>query len=141
MNLTGAWWGSYAMPGAKSVAFWAVVTESNGALTGSTSERYPPRSDGETVNALLRGTREGTSATWVKAYDGAGRFAHAVDYAGTLDPAGERIVGEWRIARTRGAFEMRRTLPDADEESIERRESVDARAFSPRTARSHPAAS
>lgn len=127
MNITGAWWGRYQMPGARAVAFWALLSESEGGLTGTTSERYPPGTDGEIVNAVVRGTRAGATVAFVKAYDGAGPFAHAVAYQGTLAPGGERITGRWTIARTSAAFEMRRTLPDANEEAVERLATVGAR--------------
>jgi len=128
MDLSGAWWGQYRYLTGRAVGFWAILDDSGGAFTGTSSE---PNRIGDTtdlLHAVLRGTREGSAVRFVKAYDGASDAAHAVDYAGTLDRSGERIAGEWRLSTARGSFEMRRTLPDADEEAVERRETADTRA-------------
>lgn len=127
MDLTGAWWGRYRYPTGRAVAFWATITDSDGIFTGATSEANSIGTTTDLLHADLRGRKDGMSVTFTKAYDGASDAAHAVDYTGTLELSGERITGEWRLAEARGGFEMHRTLPDADEEAVERREIVDAR--------------
>lgn len=124
LDLTGAWWGRYVMPRGRVIAFWAAIDEDMGGFTGNTSERYPPSADGAMEGAVLRGTRAGMTVAFVKAYDGAGQFAHAVDYTGVLDPSGELLTGRWTILRASGAFEMHRSHV-GDEEEIVREEEID----------------
>lgn len=122
LNLTGAWWGRYLMPNGKAVAFWAAIEEAGGVVTGGISGRYQPGANGEMLNAAVRGTRAGLRVAFVKAYDGAGRFAHAVDYADALDPGGERMAGRWTLAGTSGAFETRQSHVGEEEEVVRQAE-------------------
>jgi hypothetical protein len=121
----GAWSGeySYAAPvaGGRRVPFNAVLHDDAGVLTGVIDE---PNTFGapaaERLYAAIAGSRSGSDVFFVKQYSGAGGVDHAVDYAGTINPAGTRIEGTWDIAGFGGRFFMQRT--DAGEELAEERE-------------------
>ena len=114
MDLTGAWFGHYSYPGTlrPAVAFIASIEEAGGLIAGTTSER----AEGDELHAILRGSREGTAVAFTKAYDGAGRLAHAVEYEGDLDEDGGRVAGTWRLEGWAGKFEMTRGIVEETEE-------------------------
>jgi len=71
---------------------------------------------GMRVEAILRGQLDGRSVSFAKAYDGAGPFAHRVDYNGVVSDDAKHIRGRWYLAGEWGGFEMSRELLQAEEE-------------------------
>ena len=127
-NLTGAWFGRYVYANGRTIAFWATLNDTDGQLSGRTSERIRRRSGESLADAILHGTRAARAVQFVKAYDGAGDYAHAVRYEGVLDASGDQISGRWQLTNVSGAFTMQRTRPPANEASVERREHLPATA-------------
>jgi hypothetical protein len=121
-DLSGDWIGNYTYPGElHAVPFRATIVESNGQLTGETSEPAPTPALGDTAHALLHGTRSGAQVSFTKVYDSI--EDEPVSYEGTLDEAGVEIHGRWTIVgEWSGPFLMRR--PIAAEEDIELEEQV-----------------
>jgi hypothetical protein len=66
-NLTGVWHGLYSYADGTSVSFVATLVQSGISVTGSTHE--PSILGGRTVNAMLAGSRQASSVTFVKTYD------------------------------------------------------------------------
>lgn len=129
--MTGGWFGRYAYPeaGEPPVAFWAAIVEGEGgAFEGTTSESNMLGDGSDLLEAVLRGVRAGRTVSFVKAYDGASDAAHAVDYAGELDAAGELLTGRWTLEGLVGDFEMRRRHIDEEAEEQDRLEEADIRA-------------
>jgi hypothetical protein len=98
-NLTGVWNGLFRhADGAHSVSFTATLIDSGNLLTGSTHEPCcVPGCPHDTHMAMLSGRRDGTSVSFVKAYDPPGFGYHVVDYAGSLNEYATEIAGSWRI--------------------------------------------
>ena len=117
-DLSGDWIGSYTYPGElEPVPFLAILIESNGHLSGETTEPGQTIEDlGETSHALLQGSRNGADVKFTKVYD-------TIDddpilYQGTVDEAGTEIQGRWTIVgEWSGSFLMRRA--SAVEEEVE----------------------
>lgn len=92
-DLSGVWHGIFNYPrDLPPTTFVATLVEHGGALAGETEE---VDSQGRPLTALIDGHRAGSSVSFVKSYDD--RHAHAVHYAGALDPEGTEIAGTWRI--------------------------------------------
>ncbi|MBW4329430.1 hypothetical protein KY084_00870 [Stakelama sp. CBK3Z-3] len=126
-DLTGIWYGSYS-GAAQRNAFIADLTELSGSVTGSITEPDDFHF-GDLRRAIVSGARGGPTVAFVKQYDGAGLFAHAVDYIGQVNADGTEVTGTWSVDSTcRGRFSMRREkfaadeLADADAEALETRQ-------------------
>ena len=92
-DLSGVWHGIFNYPRElPPTNFVATLVEHVGALAGEIEEID---SQGGPLTALIHGHRAGSAVSFVKSYDD--RHAHAVHYAGTLDPEGTEIAGIWRI--------------------------------------------
>lgn len=124
-DVSGVWYGSFAGPGVAPNRFIAMLDESGGRISGTTSE---PDELGEVdlIHAYVNGTREGAAVWFVKQYDGAAHSAHAVDYSGTIDAEGGEISGAWRFATYAGKFVMRRERFDEELLAEERGIALDA---------------
>tara|TARA_B100000678_G_scaffold125411_1_gene105022 strand:- start:275 stop:664 length:390 start_codon:yes stop_codon:yes gene_type:complete len=113
-DVTGIWYGSYAGLGQYN-AFIAQLDERALGVTGTITERDEYRVS-DLRRASVSGSRGGGTIAFVKQYDGAGIFAHAVDYTGQVNEEGTEITGHWSIeGRYRGTFVMRREKFAADE--------------------------
>jgi hypothetical protein len=96
-DLTGIWQGLYTYPDGASISFVATLIDSGGALTGSTHEPHHFRS-ARTVSAMLEGSRDGRTVSFVKTYQDAGlMYAARVKYQGTLSSDATEIEGRWTI--------------------------------------------
>ncbi len=116
-DLTGAWFGHYAYSATHRVRFIAALADHDGALSGRISEPNVYGTLADHVHAQVHGTRSGSTVHFIKAYDGAADYAHAVTYQGVVSNAGQRIAGQWTIGTAgRGSFEMTRTLPGHEED-------------------------
>ena len=60
------------------------------------------------LEAVLSGSRSGSSVDFTKVYDGESDAAHAVDYVGRLSADGNSIEGMWSLQSLDGTFEMHR---------------------------------
>jgi hypothetical protein len=116
-DLTGVWHGLYSYPAFRDpVYFVATLIQSGTHLSGATHEQER----GETgaalaLFAMVEGGREGSQIGFVKQYDGAGGWEHAVLYQGMLDAGGDEIEGQWLIpGEMAGKFLMMRS-PGATE--------------------------
>lgn len=95
-NLTGIWQGLYSYPSGRSVSFVATLIDSGGSLGGSTHE--PCSYQSRTVFALLEGTRQGHTISFLKTYQNAGpTYTAVVGYRGTLNSDATEIEGRWTI--------------------------------------------
>jgi len=84
-NLTGIWQGSYAYPYGLSVSFVATLIDSGGSFTGSIHEPCSYRSE-RTIFAMLEGSRDGRTVSFLKRYQNAGpNYAATVKYRGDAD--------------------------------------------------------
>ena len=98
-NLTGVWHGLYTYPyGGVSVSFVATLIESGASLSGSTHEpSVLGDGPGAMLYAMLEGSREGRTVSFIKTYQGAGPNFSAVEYDGALNGDGTEIEGRWNI--------------------------------------------
>ncbi len=111
--IAGVWSGHYFYPNNSNppVPFELRVTSTQGVtFRGRTSE---PNTFGDPGVRALYADVVGSvglysSIRFEKTYDGTGGVDHSVNYAGTLDAAGQRIEGSWSIGNTGGRFEMQR---------------------------------
>lgn len=98
-NLTGVWDGRFTYPRAlEPVSFQAVLAEAADGFTGEITEAHA-RPDGSAlvVGAAVDGRRDGARLEFVKRYDGAGGWSHAVHYSGQLQDDGREIEGTWSV--------------------------------------------
>lgn len=114
-SVTGVWYGRWASDDGwvPPNRFIALLEEQAGGIEGTVSE--PDVEGGVPIHATLRGARSGAAIHWTKQYDGAGRLAHAVDYAGKVHDDATRITGTWRFSRYSGTFVMEREIFSAEE--------------------------
>ncbi|HEX8642168.1 MAG TPA: hypothetical protein VF704_13575 [Allosphingosinicella sp.] len=105
IDLSGKWSGFFNYPVAlPPVNFEAVLNDVGGRLTGSTSE---PDRFGRTIGAVIDGSRQGASVTFIKMYDAADGEYDVVRYAGTAAAGGDEIEGRWVVAENwSGTFLM-----------------------------------
>ena len=114
LDLTGNWAGFYNYPvAAPPVNFQAVLHDSGGRLTGTTSE--PGDAGAGTLHAVIDGRRQGAAVSFLKMYDQADEDYDSVQYSGTVASGGDEIEGRWQVAggwsgtflmvRARRAFE------------------------------------
>jgi hypothetical protein len=106
-DITGIWLGefTYPEPGIPPVSFVATLSESDGTLTGTTSDRSEFLHD-FTEEAFIRGQRVGKSVDFYKYYNGDGAYGHVVAYAGEINENGNIILGHWSIDDYSGTFSM-----------------------------------
>ena len=89
--------------------------------TGTITEPDSEEADG-VLRALVGGARTGSSVAWVKQYDGSGRVAHAVRYAGAVNANATEIRGRWQLDSFSGGFTMtREKFSEAELEESEAR--------------------
>lgn len=98
-DVTGRWEGIFNYPqNLPPNGFVATLIEQAGVITGDTDEASDRDVDlGATLPAVITGERVGSAVRFTKRYDDR-VCAHPVDYAGTLSPEGDEIVGEWTIS-------------------------------------------
>lgn len=110
LNLSGLWMGSFGYPGGQgpTTPFLASLTDEEGSLRGTTIEPNTIGRSSDQLEAVLSGSRSGTSVDFTKMYDGESDAAHAVDYVGRLSPDGNSITGVWSLENLDGTFEMHR---------------------------------
>ncbi len=116
-DLTGVWHGLYSYPVFRDpVYFVATLIQSGAHLSGTTHEQEKGESGAPlALFAMVEGGREGSRIAFVKQYDGAGGWQHAVLYQGVLDAEGDEIEGQWLIpGEMTGKFLMMRS-PGATE--------------------------
>ena len=121
-DLSGDWIGNYSYPGElEPVPFLATLVESNGNLTGETTEPGHTPEMGTIAHALVQGQHQGPQVHFTKMYD-------TIDddpilYEGTVDETATEIHGSWTIAgKWSGSFVMSRTA--AAEERVDTEEEV-----------------
>lgn len=121
MDLTGFWTGTYwyFRYGEPVVPFLANIDDKAGHLTGSISEPDSFTESGFRLEAFLIGERDGTQVRFAKVYDGAGPFAHRVDYSGGLSGDGKALKGSWFLSGEWGGFEMSRQILEDEEPTLE----------------------
>jgi len=114
-NVTGIWQGLYSYSRSLDPAsFIATLIETQSRVTGTTHEAH--RKTGETLCAMVTGSREGHLVHFIKRYEQAGEgYGADVRYEGTLTPDGTEIEGRWIIrADWFGRFLMIRGTRDAE---------------------------
>lgn len=111
-NLTGVWIGRYAYPfRAPAVDFTATLIDTGASLSGTTHEVCPMHGQ---RTAILAGSRDGQSVTFVKTYDPAAQDDQSIVYQGALSADGAHIVGRWTIrSHMTGSFTMQREMRKA----------------------------
>lgn len=110
VNLSGLWMGSFSYPGGQgpTTPFLASLTDEGGSISGTTIEPNTIGRSSDQLEAVLSGSRSGSSVDFTKMYDGGSDAAHAVDYVGRLSPDGNSITGVWSLESLDGTFEMHR---------------------------------
>jgi hypothetical protein len=110
MDLSGLWLGSFSYPGSArpTTPFMAKLSDARGSLSGETVEPNRMGLSSETLEAFIRGVRDGSAVDFTKTYDGASDAAHSVDYVGQISDDGNRISGVWSLEDADGTFEMYR---------------------------------
>jgi hypothetical protein len=100
VDLTGVWDGLFTHPGHEQVSFTATLIDTGTTLSGSTHEKcMMPACPRRTHNALLDGSRSGSSLSFTKTYDPPGFGYDIVLYEGTLNADATEIDGRWSIPR------------------------------------------
>lgn len=99
------------------VGFTASLVELSGSISGATHEQTPVTSAvAATLPALVSGTRDGASVSFVKTYDGTLNWRHSVRYEGTLSADGSEIEGRWIVTgQWSGWFLMIRATPRGEQ--------------------------
>lgn len=121
VDLSGGWDGIYNYPRTfPSAAFTATLVDSGGILTGETTELSGQRHDrGQTLHALIDGTRGGNAVQFVKTYDDIRRARSPIFYRGMVNGDKTEINGNWEIpGMWSGTFIMVRRI--AIEVAVER---------------------
>jgi len=115
-NLTGIWQGLYTYPYGSSVSFVATLIDSGGSFTGSIHEPCSLGS-GRTIFAMLEGSCDGHTVSFLKRYQNAGpQYSAPVKYRGTLSKDATEIEGRWTIWKIfSGKFVMIRSAGKAAE--------------------------
>lgn len=123
-KLTGVWQGLYSYPGqALDVPFTATLFETGSSLTGSIHEPcLVGGNPSESLNATLFGSRDGSSVSFLKTYDGSNPNYQTVQYLGSVNEDATEIDGRWIVPGDwSGRFLMMRS-GNAPAESVERQE-------------------
>ena len=109
-NISGLWMGSFSYPGnlGPTTPFLASLSDEEGSIRGTTIEPNTIGASSDQLEAVLSGSRSGSSVDFTKMYDGESDAAHAVDYVGRLSPDGNSITGVWSLGNLDGSFEMHR---------------------------------
>ena len=99
LDVTGSWEGIFNYPRSMPAnGFRCDLREHGGRITGETQERSDGDADqGDTILALLDGTRDGHAVHLSKCYDEPSRAHYVVTYDGTLAADGNEITGRWDI--------------------------------------------
>jgi hypothetical protein len=108
-SLTGVWHGLYSYQAYREpVYFVATLIDSGSYISGTTHEsEIGERGAPLTLFASIEGSRQGTSVSFTKAYDGSGGWDHQVSYDGILNADGTEIEGKWTIGhKASGRFLM-----------------------------------
>lgn len=102
--------GSFSYPHGHgpTTPFLASLTDEGGRLRGTIIEPNTMGRSSEQLEAVLSGSRSGSSVDFTKMYDGESDAAHAVDYVGRLSADGNSITGTWSLLSFDGSFEMHR---------------------------------
>ena len=110
INLSGLWLGSFSYPGGEGplTPFLASLEDDGGSLRGTTVEPNTIGNSSEQLEALISGSRAGSSVDFTKMYDGESDAAHAVDYVGHISSDGNSITGVWSLGEMDGTFQMHR---------------------------------
>lgn len=98
-NLTGPWMGrySYVTQALPPVAFNAVLSDQDGAISGETMEPNTFKSlDLDTLIAGIIGVREGNIVRWSKNYSDFD--SSRIEYDGTVNPTFTRVEGRWSFS-------------------------------------------
>jgi hypothetical protein len=125
-GLTGHWTGLYNYPdGGPPVPFEAVLHESSGCITGTTTETSDLLDrHGEILHAVIDGRREGGTVRFLKMYEADDDY-DVVHYEGTVHPDGDEIDGRWEIPGVwAGTFLMIRAAGTMEERVIEVEEPI-----------------
>lgn len=98
-TLTGLWGGLFSYPRALRPAHFTATLIAHGAGFSGSSEEVSEDIKGRARRrrAALSGRREGRAVTFLKRYDGAAGWSHAVHYAGRLSADGTEIEGGWVV--------------------------------------------
>jgi hypothetical protein len=98
-SLTGIWHGVFSYPHERSpVSFVATLIEAGRALSGTTHEPCAVGGrPGETLFAMLDGSRQDSAVAFVKTYDGANPLYRTVAYEGRVSGDRTEIEGRWTI--------------------------------------------
>jgi hypothetical protein len=98
-DLSGRWTGIFNYPQFHPPnGFEAVLTDLDGAITGTVSERDDdPNGLGGTLRSIVEGRRQGSAVTFTKMYEDVERMPDAVFYSGTIQPDGNEVSGRWEI--------------------------------------------
>jgi hypothetical protein len=110
LNLSGLWLGSYSYPSGlgPTTPFLARIEDYDGSLSGTIMEPNTMGGSSDELQAVISGSRSGSSVDFTKMYDGESDAAHAVDYVGRLSTDGNTVSGVWSLENLDGSFEMYR---------------------------------
>jgi hypothetical protein len=100
VSLTGIWHGLYSYPSdLEPVYFVATLISFGTGFSGTTHEAIEGRSGARLqVFATVDGSFANPDVQFLKRYDAASHWTHAVNYAGVLSADGTEIEGRWRIS-------------------------------------------
>jgi hypothetical protein len=114
-TLGGTWQGRYFYNDNKqSVDFVLRLDVDGGRCLGRIEE---PNTFGDKAESHLYanvacvslGVQPGREFRFIKQYDGTGKVAHFVEYAGVVSADGNTVTGHWRIRQDTGQFSMTRS--------------------------------
>ena len=96
-DLSGQWSGIFSYPSRfPSNTFEATIRDSGGLISGLiTQPREVFEAPGPSRQAVIEGSREGSTLRFIKIYDDLDR--PTPHYHGTVQPGGDEIAGEWTI--------------------------------------------
>src|SRR5205085_12354720 len=87
-SLTGVWTSLFDYAVVESFAFIATVIEAGNSVSGSTHERCTvPECPRRSHDAMLAGSRRGSTVNFIKTYDHQGFGYEVVEYSGTVNAA------------------------------------------------------
>src|SRR5437762_13426312 len=93
-TLTGVWSGLFDYAAGESVSFIATLIEAGNSISGSTHELCSePQCPRKSHDAMLAGSRRGSTVDFIKTYDPQGFGYEVVEYSGTVNAAATEIDG------------------------------------------------
>lgn len=126
LNLSGQWTGDFAYPANQgpTTPFVATIEDRSSHLSGTISEH--DLFSGAIIEAVLTGTRDGSSVDFTKTYgaSASSEYDQPIDYVGSISSDGLVVTGVWSLLDWDGTFEMRRDAIVGEAEAARKGEEV-----------------